>query len=109
MVKQGQIIKISFDPRAGHEQAEYRPAVVVSNNFFNRNCSMTLVCPITNTNNKYPLHVPLDERTVTTGVILCEQIRALDLSARPYAEIEMLPEDLLETVIHIIEAEIEIS
>lgn len=109
MVKQGQIIKISFEPRAGHEQAGYRPAVVVSNNFFNRNCSMTLVCPITNTNNKYPLHVPLDERTVTTGVILCEQIRALDLSARPYAEIEMLPEDLLETVIHIIEAEIEIS
>jgi len=69
---------------------------------------MTLVCPITNTRNKYPLHVPLDDRTVTTGVILCEQIRALDLSARPYVEIEMLPGDLLETVVHILEAEIEI-
>jgi len=108
VVKQGQIIKINFDPRAGHEQAGYRPAVVVSNNFFNKNCSMTLVCPITNTRNKYPLHVPLDDRTVTTGVILCEQIRALDLSARPYVEIEMLPGDLLETVVHILEAEIEI-
>lgn len=70
---------------------------------------MTLVCPITNTKNRYPLHVPLDERTVTTGVVLCEQIRALDLSARPYVEIEMLPGDILETVIHIIEAEIELS
>ncbi len=109
MVKQGQIIKINFNPKAGHEQAGYRPAVVVSNDFFNKNCSMTLVCPITNTNNKYPLHIPLDDRTVTTGVILCEQIRALDLSARPYAEIEMLPADILQTVIHIIEAEIEIS
>ncbi len=69
---------------------------------------MTLVCPITNTNNRYPLHVPLDERTATTGVILCEQIRALDFAARPYVEIEMLPGDLLQTVIHIIKAEIEI-
>ena len=38
MVKQGDIIKINFNPQAGHEQAGYRPAVVVSNNFFNKKC-----------------------------------------------------------------------
>ena len=27
MVKQGDIIKINFNPQAGHEQAGYRPAV----------------------------------------------------------------------------------
>ena len=35
MVKQGTIIKINFNPQAGHEQAGYRPAVVISNNIFN--------------------------------------------------------------------------
>ena len=35
MVKQGDIIKINFNPQKGHEQSAYRPAVVVSNDFFN--------------------------------------------------------------------------
>ena len=87
MVKQGDIIKLSFNPQAGHEQAGYRPAVVVSNNFFNQKTSMTIVCPITNTNNQFPLHIPLDERVKTTGVILCEQVKALDLKARSYQTI----------------------
>ena len=47
MVKQGDIIKINFNPQAGHEQAGYRPAVVVSNNLFNKITNLTFVCPIT--------------------------------------------------------------
>jgi mRNA interferase MazF len=35
MVKQGDIIKMNFNPQRGHEQAGYRPAVVISNDFFN--------------------------------------------------------------------------
>ena len=62
-MKQGDIIIINFSPQQGHEQAGKRLAVVVSNNFFNAKSNMTLVCPITNTNNSYPLHIPLDERT----------------------------------------------
>ena len=77
MVKQGTIIKVNLNPRAGHEQAGYRPAVVVSNGTFNAKTNMVIVCPITNTMNHFPLHVPLDERTKTTGCILCEHIRAL--------------------------------
>jgi mRNA interferase MazF len=107
MVRQGDIIKISFNPQEGHEQAGYGPAVVVSNDFFNRRCSMTLLCPITDTNNKFPLHVPLDDRTETTGVVLCEQIRSMDLNARQYNHIERIPDDLMETIINIITAEIE--
>lgn len=34
MVNQGDIIKVSFNLQKGHEQAGYRPAVVVSNIFF---------------------------------------------------------------------------
>lgn len=108
MVKQGDIIKLDFNPQAGHEQSGYRPAVVLSNNFFNQKTNLTIVCPITNTNNKFPLHISLDERTQTTGVILCEHIKALDLTSRQYKIIEKLPKDLLELAVNIVFSEIEI-
>lgn len=112
MVKQGTIIKINFNPQAGHEQAGYeqagyRPAVVISNNIFNQKAKLAIVCPITNTNNYFPLHVSLDDRTKTTGVILCEHIKALDLNSRTFKEIEQLPEDILQNVIDIVYSEIE--
>ena len=72
MVKQGDIIKINFNPQKGHEQAGYRPAIVVSNNTFNRVSKLVFVCPITNSIDNFPLHIKLDTRTVTTGIILCE-------------------------------------
>ena len=107
MVKQGDIIKVNFNPQTGHEQAGYRPALVISNNFFNEKANLTIVCPITNTNNHFPLHIPLDSRTETTGVILCEHVRALDLRARPYKVVEKLPKDLLDTVVGVVFSEIE--
>ena len=107
MVKQGTIIKINFNPQSSHEQAGYRPAVVISNNIFNKKTNLVIVCPITNTNNHFPLHIPLDKRTQTTGVILCEHIKALDLNSRKYQVLEELPEDILENVIDIVYSEIE--
>lgn len=107
MVKQGTIIKINFNPQAGHEQAGYRPAVVISNEIFNEKAKLSIVCPITNTDNHFPLHIPLDKRTKTTGVILCEHIKALDLNSRTYQEIEELPNDILKQVISVVYAEIE--
>lgn len=108
MVKQGDIIKINFNPQYGHEQAGYRPALVVSNDIFNAKTNLAIVCPITNTDNKFPLHIPLDARTKTTGVILCEHIRTLDINARGYKFIETIPEDILKNVCEILSAEIEI-
>lgn len=107
MVKQGTIIKINFNPQAGHEQAGYRPAVVISNNIFNKKAKLSIVCPIANTNIHFPLHIPLDNRTKTTGVILCEHIKALDLNSRTYQVIENLPRDILENVIDVVYSEIE--
>ena len=107
MVKQGTIIKLNFNPQAGHEQAGYRPAVVISNNIFNEKAKLSIVCPITNTNNRFPLHIALDERTKTTGVILCEHIKALDLNSRTYQVVEELPKDILHKVIDVVYSEIE--
>ena len=105
MVKQGDIIKVSFDPKQGHEQAGFRPALVISNNEFIRRTKLAIVCPITN---KFPLHVPLDGRTSTTGVVLCEHIRTLDLSSRENKFVEKVPDDILKTVTDIVFAEVEI-
>ena len=68
---------------------------------------MSIVCPITNTNNHFPLHIPLDDRTQTTGVILCEHIKALDLNSRTYQVVEEFPKDILDKVIDVVYSEIE--
>jgi mRNA interferase MazF len=69
--KQGDIIKPDFDTQMGYEQKGRRPAVVLSNNSFNRYFKTVIVCPITHTDKNHPFHVRLDERTKTSGVILC--------------------------------------
>ena len=108
MVKQGDVIKINFNPNKGHEQAGYRPALVVSNNIYNNQTKMAIVCPITNTTKGFPLHIELDNRVKTTGAILCEHVRAMDIYERGYKYIEKLPEDLLRRVAEIIGFEIEV-
>ena len=107
MVKQGDIIKISFDPQMGHEQRGKRPGVVISNDFFNQKTRLAIVCPITNTNNGFPLHIPLDARTQTTGVVLCEHVRTLDVNARTYETVERVPKDILDKILRTVFAEIE--
>lgn len=107
MVKQGDIIKIDFNPQSGHEQAGYRPAVVVSNNYFNNVTKLAMVCPITNSPNDFPLHIKLDDRTTTTGKIMCQHLRTLDVESRRYVFVEHIPDDILQEIIDIIFAEIE--
>jgi mRNA interferase MazF len=109
MVKQGHIIWLDFDPQAGHEQKGRRPALVISNEVFNNFSNLTIVCPITNTIKNYPFHIKLDERTKTTGVILCDQARTLDINARNYEFIETIPDDILLEAVDIIIGFIEIE
>ena len=108
MVKQGDIIKTNFNPQSGHEQAGYRPAVVISNSVFNSKTNLVIVCPITNTKRPFALHIPLDNRTETAGVILCEHVTSLDIGARGHKFIEKLPKDLLNEAIDTVKAEIDI-
>jgi mRNA interferase MazF len=102
-LKQGDIIKTNFSPQAGHEQAGYRPAVVVSCKTFNNFTQMPVVCPITNTMRAFPFHVALDDRTVTTGTVQCEQVKTLDIDDRGYKIIEEIPSDLLRQILNILQ------
>ena len=107
--EQGDIIKMDFDPQAGHEQKSRRPAIVISNSSFNRlTRTAAIVCPITKTDKDFPFHVRLDERTATTGVVLCDQVKAFDIQARNSEFIEKAPDDLVCEIIGIVSGFIEI-
>jgi len=102
MVKQGSIIWLDFDPQIVHEQKGRRPALVISNDTFNKFSKLAIVCPITNADKNYPFHIRLNNETKTTGVILCDQARTLDINARNYEFIESIPEEMLLEVIDIV-------
>ncbi len=104
---QGDIVMLNFNPQAGHEQAGRRPALIVSNKSFHRYTRMAIVCPITNQIKDYPMHVKLDGRTRTTGEILCEHVKSLDIAARGAVFVETLPDDLLEEVLERVRLSIE--
>lgn len=95
MVRQGDIILLNFNPVVGHEQAGYRPALVVSNDSYNRLTHLVAVCPITSTVKRFPMHILLDERTTTQGSILCEHVRVVDIDARLHKVVDHVPEDIL--------------
>ena len=106
---QGDIVYLDFDPQAGHEQKGRRPALVVSNLTYNSLTKMALVCPITNTNRNFPLHVPLNSKTSTSGFIMCEQVKALDINFRNATFHEQLPSGLMREVFDIIYGIVEIE
>jgi mRNA interferase MazF len=105
--EQGDIVYMDFDPQAGHEQRGRRPALVISNDLFNRVNSLTMVCPITHTDRGSPFYIHLDSRTKTDGVVMCDQVRMLDLNSRKAAFEEKTPDDILAEAIDIIRAIIE--
>ena len=101
---QGDIIFMDFNPTRGHEQSGKRPALIVSINDYQRIMGMAIVCPITNNTKYFPTHLLLDNRTKTTGSILCEHIKAVDLETRNAQFVEKLPNDLLEEVLDIVKS-----
>jgi mRNA interferase MazF len=110
MVKQGDIIKLNFNPQTGHEQSGRRPALVVSNSGFTQiTKTAAMVCPITHTNKNLPFHIPLDNRTETSGVVLCDQAKIIDIHARKYEYIEKAPKDIILEVVDIIHGFIDIE
>jgi mRNA interferase MazF len=108
MVKQGDIIKIDLNPTKGHEQSGFRPVVVINNASHSRASNMTIACPITSTNRNNPLHVEL-KGLQTTGFVMCDQIRAIDIRARNYKIIENLGEEILWEICDIAQGSIAIE
>src|SRR5579872_3698815 len=95
-MKRGEIWLVSLDPTQGHEQQGRRPVLIVSPEAFNRVTRVPIVLPITSGGSfarTAGFAVPLaGAGTKTTGIIRCDQPRALDLAARGGKKLESLPD-----------------
>ena len=104
---QGDIIKFNFDPTVGHEQAGYRPAVVISRRIFQEKTGHAVVCPITSKSHSYPTRVLIDNENKTQGYIICDHIKTIDINARNPVFSERISESILDKVLAIINSIIE--
>ncbi|MCH3975007.1 MAG: type II toxin-antitoxin system PemK/MazF family toxin [Bifidobacterium tibiigranuli] len=102
----GDVLWVDLDPAAGHEQTKRRPVVVISNDAFNRRSGLTMVVPISHTDNHYPLHIEVgtvpDERMAgdrIRGWAQAEQLKSLDLEARNAIKVSTLADDALTQIV----------
>ncbi len=101
---QGDIVFIDFDPTKGHEQKGYRPAVVISNDVFNKNTKMVIVCPITSNEKVFPTHYKLKNSKKVKGSVLCEHIRSIDYEIRKLKYVEKAKDEDFENIKDLLDA-----
>jgi mRNA-degrading endonuclease toxin of MazEF toxin-antitoxin module len=102
-MERGEIWLASLDPPSGHDQRGKRPVIIVSPGEFNRLTGLPVVLPITSKGSFARVAgftVSLAEAgTKTTGVVRCDQPRAVDLRARGGRKLEAVPDHLVEEVL----------
>lgn len=97
--ERGDLVWITLDPHAGHEQAGRRPALVLSPSAYNGRVGLALLCPITNQTKGYPFEVPLPDGLSVTGVIGADQVKSLDWQARKASRIGAVPAEIVTQVV----------
>jgi mRNA interferase ChpB len=102
-MERGDVYLVSLDPTLGHEQTGRRPVLVISPGKFNRLTRMPVVLPIT-TGGDFARTAGfavslMGAGTRTTGVVRCDQPRALDLRARGAKRLETAPRHIIDEVL----------
>ena len=100
-MRRGEIWLVGLDPTEGHGQRGRRPVLIVSPDAFNRVTKVPVVVPITGGGSfarTAGFAVPL-AGTKTTGVVRCDQPRALDLGARSGIRLERVADAILHEVL----------
>lgn len=95
--ERGDIVWLSFHPVRGHEEKGRRPAIVLSPKRYNSRAGLALVCPITSKVKGYPFEVALVDGKIL-GVILADQLRAVDWRARKASYIAAATESVSNEV-----------
>jgi mRNA-degrading endonuclease toxin of MazEF toxin-antitoxin module len=102
-MKRGEIWLVDLDPSSGHEQKGRRPVLIVSPEAFNRVTKVPVVLPITSGGSfarTAGFAVALAGAGIkTTGVVRCDQPRALDLAARGGIKLESIPNAVMDVVL----------
>jgi mRNA interferase MazF len=80
--QRGDVVWLNFQPQTGREQGGRRPAVVLSNDNYNKVVGLAIFCPITSRVKGYPFEVAVPVNFPISGVILVDQIKSLDWKTR---------------------------
>lgn len=102
--QKGDLITLDFDPRSAKEQKGRRPALVISNTLFNKKTGLAIVCPITRTDRKIPLHIKIEENGYVSGFVMTEQIRSVDFVKRKAKYLYKASAEIMEEVLAILHA-----
>src|SRR5918996_3405505 len=94
----GDVVWITFNPQAGHEQAGRRPAVVLSPSSYNGKVGLAILCPVTSQIKNYPFEVAIPSGSKLSGVILADQVKSLDWRIRRAEFICNLPQQTIGEV-----------
>jgi mRNA interferase MazF len=97
--QRGDVVWITLNPQAGHEQTGRRPAVVLSPRSYNIKTGLTIFCPLTSQVKGYPFEVLLPDGSSVTGAILSDQVKNLDWRARNAELICTLPDETMYEVL----------
>ncbi len=95
----GDVVWITLNPQAGHEQAGRRPAVVLSPRNYNGKTGLAILCPITSQIKGYPFEVLLPAGLPVAGAILSDQVKSLDWRSRNAELICTLPDETISEVL----------
>jgi len=80
----GDIVMMDFDPQIGREPARRRPALVLTDQRYNRASGLAIVCPLTSKRKPYPFALPIDVDQVE-GAVLVDQLKSMDWAGRKAA------------------------
>lgn len=94
--ERGDLVWLSFNPQAGHEQAGVRPALVISPVAYNRRVGLALFCPLTTQVKGYPFEVVLPAGLKAKGAVLADQIKSLDWRVRKAKLLCKVPSEVLD-------------
>lgn len=93
---------LDFDPQAGFEQADRRPAIVLTDRAFNDKTTLCIVCPITTKVKGRPFSVAVPPACRVEGVILVEHVKSLDWYERRCEFIVAAPTETLNAVLDVL-------
>ena len=94
----GDLVWLTFDPQAGHEQRGRRPALILSPRAYNAKARLAIACPITSQVKGYPFEVRLPLGGEIAGAILADHVKNLDWHARRAVFEAKAPEDIVTDV-----------
>jgi mRNA interferase MazF len=91
-------------PKAGHEQKGRLPALVVSNDLFNKHTGLAIVCPVTNTDRSFPFHLAVPDGSSLTGFVMIEKVKLIDHAVRRAKFVESGPKEFVSDILDLIDA-----